>query len=116
MSGRGATGRVRFRAAGRRANAGIMAAHDPLSLDQLIAIDSLLTDEERMIRDTVRRFVRERYLPRAAEHFEKETFPVELVPEMAEMGLLGATLTGYGCAGMNSVAYGLALQELEYGD
>jgi glutaryl-CoA dehydrogenase len=93
-----------------------MAAHEPLALDQLIAIDALLTDEERMIRDTVRRFVRERYLPRAAELFANEAFPMDLVPEMAEMGLLGATLTGYGCAGMNSVAYGLALQELEYGD
>jgi len=93
-----------------------MAAHEPLSLDQLIGIDPLLSDEERMVRDTVRRFVRERYLPRAGELFAKETFPVELVPEMAAMGLLGATLTGYGCAGMNSIAYGLALQELEYGD
>src|SRR5215468_9311676 len=89
---------------------------EPLSLDQLMAIDPLLTDEERMIRDTVRRFVRERYLPRAAELFEEEKFPTDLVPQIAEMGLLGATLTGYGCAGMGSVAYGLALQELEYGD
>jgi glutaryl-CoA dehydrogenase len=93
-----------------------MAVQDPLSLDQLIAIDPLLSDEEKMIRASVRRFVRERYLPRSAELFEKEKFPVELIPEMAEMGLLGATLTGYGCAGMSSVAYGLALQELEYGD
>jgi glutaryl-CoA dehydrogenase len=93
-----------------------MAVQDPLSLDQLIGIDPLLSDEEKMIRASVRRFVRERYLPRSAELFEKEKFPVELIPEMAEMGLLGATLTGYGCAGMSSVAYGLALQELEYGD
>jgi glutaryl-CoA dehydrogenase len=69
-----------------------------------------------MIRDTVRRFVRERYLPRSAELFEEEKFPTDLIPEIARMGLLGATLTGYGCAGMGSVAYGLALQELEYGD
>jgi glutaryl-CoA dehydrogenase len=93
-----------------------MAVQDPLPLDQLIAIDPLLSEEERMIRDTVRRFVRERYAPRAAKLFANEEFPVELIPEMAEMGLLGATLTGYGCAGMSSVAYGLALQELEYGD
>src|SRR5271170_5928369 len=93
-----------------------MPAQDPLSLDQLMAIDPLLSDEERMIRDTVRRFVRERYMPRAAELFEEEKFASDLIPEMAQMGLLGATLTGYGCAGMNSVAYGLALQELEYGD
>ncbi len=81
-----------------------------------MAIDPLFTEEERMIRDTVRRFVRERYLPRAAELFEEEKFATDLIPEMAQMGLLGSTLTGYGCAGMNSVAYGLALQELEYGD
>lgn len=88
----------------------------PLSLDALTAIDGLLTDEERMIRDTVRRFVRERYLPRAAELFAKEQFAQDLIPEIAQMGLLGASLTGYGCAGMNAVSYGLALAELEYGD
>ncbi|AKT39349.1 acyl-CoA dehydrogenase family protein [Chondromyces crocatus] len=89
---------------------------EPLSLDQLMAIDPLLTDEERMIRDTVRRFVRERYLPRAGELFAKEEFPSDLIPEIAAMGLLGASLTGYGCAGMNAVSYGLALAELEFGD
>ena len=93
-----------------------MSAPDPLSLDQLMSIDALLTDEERMIRDSVRRFVKERYLPRAAQLFAEEKFPTDLIPEIAAMGLLGATLTGYGCAGMGSVAYGLALQELEYGD
>jgi glutaryl-CoA dehydrogenase len=89
---------------------------EPLSLDSLISIDSLLTEEERMIRDTVRRFVRERYLPRAADLFAKEQFATDLIPELAAMGLLGGSLTGYGCAGMNTVAYGLAQQELEYGD
>src|SRR3954470_7088837 len=93
-----------------------MSAHDPLSLDDLIGIDPLLSEEERMIRDTVRRFVKERYLPRAAELFEEEKFPTDLIPELAAMGLLGGSLTGYGCAGMNTVAYGLAQQELEYGD
>ena len=93
-----------------------MRVADPLSLDNLMAIDPLLSDEERMIRDTVRRFVRERYLPRAAELFEEEKFPADLIPELGAMGLLGATLTGYGCAGMSAVQYGLALQELEYGD
>src|SRR5215467_2451229 len=89
---------------------------EPVSLDEIVAIEHLLSDEERMIRDTVRRFVRERYLPRAADLFAKEEFPTDLIPAIAEMGLLGATLTGYGCAGMNAVAYGLALAELEYGD
>src|SRR6185437_12865157 len=89
---------------------------DPLPLDQLIGLDPLLTDEERMIRDTVRRFVRERYLPRAGELFAQEKFATDLIPEIARMGLLGATLHGYGCAGMSSVSYGLALQELEAWD
>ncbi|WP_438009402.1 acyl-CoA dehydrogenase family protein [Sorangium sp. So ce321] len=92
------------------------ATQEPVSLDQLMAIDPLLSDEERMVRDSVRRFVRERYLPRAADLFAREEFATDLIPEIAALGLLGGSLTGYGCAGMNSVAYGLALQELEYGD
>jgi len=91
-------------------------ASEPLSLDTLSAFDAHLDDEEKMVRDTVRRFVRERYLPRAGELFEAEKFPSDLIPEMAEMGLLGAGIKGYGCAGMSAVQYGLILQELEYGD
>jgi glutaryl-CoA dehydrogenase len=87
-----------------------------LSLEKLIALDDHLSEEERMVRDTVRRFVRERYLPRAAELFAKEEFPTDLIPEIANMGLLGAAIHGYGCAGMSNVMYGLALEELEYGD
>jgi glutaryl-CoA dehydrogenase len=87
-----------------------------MTLDGLSALDAHLSEDEKMIRDTVRRFVRERFLPRAAELFEKEQFPVDLIPEIAEMGLLGASIQGYGCAGMSSVQYGLLLQELEYGD
>jgi glutaryl-CoA dehydrogenase len=90
--------------------------NDPLSLNALSALDAHLSEDERMVRDTVRRFIRERYLPKAGELYEKEVFPTELVPEMADMGLLGAGLTGYGCAGLNAVQYGLILQELEYGD
>jgi glutaryl-CoA dehydrogenase len=93
-----------------------MKLHPPMSLDTLASIDHLLTDEERMIRDSVRRFVRERWLPRAGKLFADEQFPIELTPEIAQLGLLGASLEGYGCAGMGAVAYGLALQELEYGD
>ena len=89
---------------------------ESMTLDALSALDAHLSDDEKMIRDTVRRFVRERFLPRAAELFEKEQFPVDLIPEIAEMGLLGASIQGYGCAGMNAVQYGLLLQELEYGD
>ncbi len=89
---------------------------DAMTLDALSALDAHLSEDEKMIRDTVRRFVRERFLPRAAELFEKEQFPVDLIPELAEMGLLGASIQGYGCAGMSAVQYGLLLQELEYGD
>ncbi|MEZ4225594.1 MAG: acyl-CoA dehydrogenase family protein [Polyangiaceae bacterium] len=91
-------------------------AKPPLTLGALAALDEHLSEDERMIRDTVRRFVRERYLPRAGALFEKGEFPSDLIPEIAELGLLGAGLTGYGCAGMNPVQYGLILQELEYGD
>jgi glutaryl-CoA dehydrogenase len=87
-----------------------------VTLEQLAGLDPFLSDEEKLVRDNVRRFVRERYLPRAAELFEKELFPRDLIPELAELGLLGASIEGYGCAGMNPVAYGLLLEELEYGD
>lgn len=89
---------------------------DRLSFNELIALDELLSEEERMVRDSVRRFVKERYLPRAKELFAKEQFPEDLIPEIADMGLLGATMQGYGGAGMSNVAYGLAMAELEYGD
>jgi len=80
-------------------------------------IDDLLTDEERMVRDTVRRFVDERIGPVIDKHFEDATFPKELIPEMAEIGLFGSTLPeDYGCAQMNNVSYGLVMQELERGD
>ncbi len=91
-------------------------ATDPMPLDVLSALDAHLTEDEIMVRDTVRRFVRERYLPRAGQLFEDEQFPMDLIPEIAEMSLLGAGLEGYGCAGMSPVQYGLILQELEYGD
>lgn len=80
------------------------------------SIDDQLTDEELLVRSTVARFVDERFLPLVAEHYEKGTFPLALVPELARLGLLGMQLHGYGCAGMSSVAYGIACQELERGD
>ncbi len=79
-------------------------------------IESLLSEDERHVRDSVRRFVDARVLPIVADCFEQGRFPVELVPEMAGLGLLGPTITGYGCAGLNNVAYGLIMQELERGD
>ena len=86
------------------------------SLEQLSALEGALTEEELLMRQAVRRFVAERYLPHAGKWYENEEFPRDLIPEMAELGLLGANLSGYGCAGMSAVSYGLVLQELEYGD
>jgi len=80
-------------------------------------IDSLLSEEERQIRDHVRGWVEDRYLPLVERAYEEAYFPAEVIPEIAEMGLLGATLPEkYGCAGVNATAYGLAMQELERGD
>lgn len=86
------------------------------SATDLYNIDHLLSEEERMVRDTVRKFVQERVLPIIGEHFEAGTFPRELIPAIADLGLLGMHLDGYGCAGLSSVCYGLACQELEAGD
>lgn len=89
----------------------------PLSeLDALTALEPLFSEEERLVQSTVRRFVRDRFLPQAAELYEGERFPSELIPELAELGALGASLSGYGCAGLGAVTYGLMLEELEYGD
>jgi glutaryl-CoA dehydrogenase len=74
------------------------------------------TPEERAIRDTVRAFVDARVLPVVGDHFEAGTFPTDLIPEIAKLGLLGCNLQGYGCAGLSEVGYGLAMQELERGD
>jgi glutaryl-CoA dehydrogenase len=82
----------------------------------LFDIDALLSEEERLVRDTVRAFVSDKVLPIINAHFRAGTFPTDLVPAMAEMGLFGSTLHGYGCAGLNNVAYGLIMQELERGD
>jgi glutaryl-CoA dehydrogenase len=75
-----------------------------------------LLPEERLVGDSVRRLVDEKVLPGIATHFENATFPREVIPELAEMGLLGMHLHGYGCAGASNLAYGLACQELERGD
>jgi glutaryl-CoA dehydrogenase len=82
----------------------------------LYDVRSALSDEERMVQDTVGRFVDDAVLPIIREHFENHTFPKELVGELASLGLLGSSLEGYGCAGMNAVSYGLICQELERGD
>ena len=82
-----------------------------------LRLDGLLSDEERMARDAVREFVTREFLPLIQKHVRQDgSFPMELVPRMAELGLFGANLQGNGCAGMNNVAYGLVMQELERGD
>lgn len=82
-----------------------------------LAIDSLLSDEQLLLRDTVRRWVDERILPHVGDWFERGTFPAETVgPELGALGLLGMHLEGYGCAGADATDYGLACLELEAGD
>jgi glutaryl-CoA dehydrogenase len=87
-----------------------------LAPSDLFAVDDLLGDDERLIRDTVRAFVRDQALPVIPDHFEAGTFPRELIPGIAELGLLGMHLHGYGCAGASATAYGVASEELEAGD
>lgn len=83
----------------------------------LYNIDSLFSEEEKIIRDSVRRWVEEEVLPIIETHYEKGEFPMKLIPQMGEMGLFGANLPKeYGCAEINNVAYGLTMQELERGD
>jgi glutaryl-CoA dehydrogenase len=81
-----------------------------------LEMDSLLNDEERLARQTAREFVDREVLPVIEKHNREATFPMHLVAPMAELGFLGANLTGYGCAGMSNVAYGQVMQELERGD
>ncbi|MEM7154692.1 MAG: acyl-CoA dehydrogenase family protein [Myxococcota bacterium] len=82
----------------------------------LLSIDHLLTEEERLVWESARDFGRRRIAPSIEKHYEDATFPRELIPEFAEMGFLGAPYTGYGCAGMSPVAYGLTMVELERQD
>ena len=86
---------------------------DPLDLYD---IRSELTDDERMVQDTVARFVDDEAIPLMREAFEQHLFPRELVPMIADLGLLGSSIDGYDCAGLNSICYGLICQELERGD
>lgn len=82
----------------------------------LVGIGADLTDEEGMVKETVRAFVQDKVLPGIDGWFERGEFPIELVAEIAKMGLLGMHLEGYGCAGLGAVSYGLACLELEAGD
>jgi glutaryl-CoA dehydrogenase len=88
---------------------------DPAPTD-LLRIDDELADEERMVRDTVRKFTADKIMPNIADWFEAGTVPKEIFPELGQLGLLGMHLKGYGCAGMSATAYGVACRELEAAD
>lgn len=88
----------------------------PLNPLDLYDVASALTEEERMVRDSVARLVDDKVLPIIQRCFEEHRFPRELIPELAALGLLGSSLEGYGCAGLNGISYGLICQELERGD
>ena len=88
-------------------------AHDPLDI---AGIEDELQDEERLVRDSVARFVDDEVLPIIGRCFAEHSFPSELIAPMARLGLLGSSLEGYGCAGLNAVSYGLICRELERGD
>lgn len=81
-----------------------------------LGIEELFTDQERQVQESTRSFVSEKFLPVVAKHYQAGTFPFDLVPVMAEMGLLGCNLEGYGCAGLSQMEYGLIMMELERGD
>lgn len=90
-----------------------MPAFEPADFYNL---EELLTADERRIRDDIRGWVEERFLPLVAQHYRDGTFPMELVPELAKLNAFGPSIKGYGCAGLGSVASGLIMQELERGD
>src|SRR5271168_4133621 len=79
-------------------------------------IDSLLSDEEKLVRQSARQFVDQQILPIIGKHNREATFPMKLVPQIGELGFFGSNVTGDGCVGMSNVSYGLVMQELERGD
>jgi glutaryl-CoA dehydrogenase len=89
---------------------------DPAAAVDLLRVDDELTEEDRLVRDTVRDYVGKRVLPHIGDWFEAGTLPRELAPELGKLGLLGMHLTGYGCAGMGAIAYGVTCRELEAAD
>jgi glutaryl-CoA dehydrogenase len=94
----------------------VAATKKTLNPLDLYDVRSELTEDECLVQDTVARFVDDRFLPLIQEAFENHTFPKEVISEIAELGLLGSSIDGYDCAGLNSVCYGLICQELERGD
>jgi glutaryl-CoA dehydrogenase len=93
-----------------------MPRSTPPAGTDLLRIDDQLTEDERLVRDTARAFARDRVLPHVADWFEAGILPREIAPEIGKLGLLGMHLTGYGCAGMGAVSYGVACREMEAAD
>jgi glutaryl-CoA dehydrogenase len=94
----------------------VAATNSRLNPLDLFDVRSELSEEEAMVQDTVARFVDDRAIPKMREAFEQHVFPRELIAEVAELGLLGSSIEGYDCAGLNSICYGLICQELERAD
>src|SRR5437879_862415 len=111
---------IRFHARAREAKARPIGLarimRDAFKDVDFYSIEELFSKEELEHRDAMRAWVTERFLPTAREHYAAGTFPMELAPEMAQRHAFGATIKGYGCAGLSSIAYGLIMQELERGD
>jgi glutaryl-CoA dehydrogenase len=105
---------VGFEALTRRAE--FLMARTPMTLDELIGWEALLSDEEKTIRRDTGEFVRDRVLPRITQDFEQGHFPSELIPELVSLNLLGMNIKGPGCAGLGQLGYGVGCHELEYGD
>jgi glutaryl-CoA dehydrogenase len=82
---------------------------EPVALDRLTALDAVLTEDEILTRNTVRQFVADTFLPTIGDYCEQHIFPEHLIPEIAARGVLGASMKGYGRAGVNAVTYGLIL-------
>ena len=98
------------------ARAGTIRRMDPFSGSDFYEIDELLTPQDKQIRTQVREWVGRRFMPLVREHYRAGTFPMELVSEMAQLNCFGASIKGYGCAGLTNLQYGLIMQELERGD
>ena len=92
------------------------SSKNPLNPMDLFDVRAELTDEERMVQDSVARYVDDKAIPLMRAAFEQHRFPRELIPQLAELGLLGSSIEGYDCAGLNSICYGLICQELERAD
>ncbi len=104
------------KAAGSTNAAAGNAARETLDPLDLYAVRAALSDEERLVQESVARLVEAEVLPLVQRCFEEHRFPKELIPKLASLGLLGSSLSGYGCAGLNAICYGLICQELERGD